>query len=103
MVDADAELILVNGFVLGAAIVVGRTSTGWKRIPLQECARDWIHAFHRDCASGERSPRYTPASDRHRRRRVIDSRHAPTDRLREDALSLEHRRHGGDHRPSDAL
>ena len=103
MIEADAELILIDRLVVDAPVVVGGPGAGRQRIALQQRAGDRIHALRREsccpgtaCASRRRRPATVVAG-------IVDRRHAAADRLGEDALALQQRRHRGDHRAADRL
>ena len=95
VIDPDVELVLIDGLVADPAVVVRRPGRGRQRIALQQRARDRI-----DPSTGIVLPgngvRVAPPPPIGRRRRIVDGRHAPADRLGEDALPLQHRRHGRD-------
>ena len=103
LIDARIELILVVGLVCGPAIVVGRPRRGGLRIPLEQRQRHGIEAVGRDGAVRERCAREPAAPVGHGRAGIVNNRHAAGDRLGEDSLSLQQRRHRRDHGPADAL
>ena len=95
-----AELILIDRFVVDAAIVVGGAGAGRQRIAMQAAQRatgsmplDGNACCRETALRAGTSPR----------RRIVDHRHAAGDRLGEDALPLQQRRHRRDHRAADGL
>ena len=46
MIDAEAELILIDRFVVHAPVVVGGPGAGRQRIPFQQRASDRIDSLH---------------------------------------------------------
>ena len=102
VIDADAALVLVDALVADPPIVVRGSAAGRQRIPLEQAPGHRIDPRVGDRIAGERGAR-RPAAGARRRRRVVDHRHPPADRLGEDALALERGRHRRDHRPADRL
>ena len=103
MIDAHAELILIDRLVVDAPVVVGGAGAGRQRIPVQQRrARPDPSARRESCCPGTGCASPPPAAGR-RRRRIVDGRNASADGLGEDALALQQRRHRGDHRAADRL
>jgi hypothetical protein len=98
VIDPDVALILVVHFVGGPAVVVGRSRRGRQRVAIDERQRDRIDRISRNRVVRERRAGRADGG-----RRIVDDGHAPVDRFGEDALPLQHGRHGGRDRPSDLL
>ena len=103
LVDAAAELILIDRFVGDPAIVVRRPAACGARVSVEKFPRNRVPPIRGDRVAREGAARKHAASRTHRRRRVVDRRHTAANWLREDSLALEGGGHGGDHRPGDGL
>jgi hypothetical protein len=97
MIDARRPLVLIVGLGSGPPEVVGRTLGRGLRIALEEGQRHGIDARGRDRPARKRR------ASRAARRRVVNDRHPAANRLAEDPLPLQRRRHGREHRAPDRL
>ncbi len=101
MVEAQAELILIDRLVADAAVVVGGAGAGRQRIALAAARAPPDPSGRAGIVlpgNGLRACRRRPV-----RGRIVDGRHAAADRLGEHALPLQQRRHRRDHRAADGL
>ena len=103
MVETKTELILIDRFVVHAPVVVGRPGGRRQRIAFQERPSDRIHPFHGNRVAREGTTGRAARSAWHGGGRIVDGGNASADGFGEDALTLEQRRNGGDHRASDGL
>ena len=103
MIDPEAELILIDGFVVDAPVVVCGPGARRQRIPFEERASHWIHPLHGNRVGRERTAGRGAACAGNGRCRIVNRRHTPGDGFGEHALALEQRRHRGDHRAPDRL
>ena len=87
VIDPRVPLVLVVDLVRGPAVVVGGPGRGGQRIPLQQRQRHRIACGSTESCCPETASRDRPGG----RRRVVDDRHPPGDRLGEDALPLQQR------------
>ena len=103
MIEPDAELILVDRFIVDAPEVVRRPAARWQRIALEQRSRDLIHAPDGNRVAGELASRCAATGNGQGGRRVVDDRNTAGNRFGEDALSLQHRRNRRDDGTSDCL
>ena len=89
VIETHVSLVLIVDLVRRSTVVVRGAGRGRQRIAVQEGDGDGIHRAPGNHVAGERRSARADGGGR-----IVDDRHASGDRLGEDALPLQQRRHG---------